>query len=186
MLPTQLPLPELWGVMDLAQPVRTNSKKKKKNQWSCSETAQPWPGAEQGESHSAICHCCPCSAPSAAGQPGQACPGELEAADRVKPQGKHGSRVELKLRQEQRSRGSEDQRWALLFGPTDQPTQSSPTRTSQQPGNDRAAKCKASAKKQLGKGAEITRSCTAGNLLPSSHTHTVLLRVCLPINKATN
>lgn len=30
MLPTQLPLPELWGVVDLAQPVQTNSKKKKK------------------------------------------------------------------------------------------------------------------------------------------------------------
>lgn len=67
-------------------------------------------------------------------------------------------------------------------------TPSSPARTSQPPGTNRAAKHKANAKKQLGNGFEIicSRTSTYRNLLPSSHTHTVLLRFCLPINKATN
>lgn len=106
----------------------------------------------------------------------------------VKPQGKHDSEVELKRLD--RIRASEPGIAAWPHGsshpePPDR-TPSSPARTPHPPGNNRAAKCKANAKKQLGKGVEIIRSCTPGNLLPSSHTHTVLLRVCLPINKATN
>lgn len=67
-------------------------------------------------------------------------------------------------------------------------TPGSPVRTSQPPRNNRAAKREANAKKQLGNGFEIicSRMGTYGNLLPSSHTHTVLLRFCLAINKATN
>lgn len=106
----------------------------------------------------------------------------------LKSQGKHDSEVELKRLD--RIRGSEAGIAAWPHGsshpePADL-TPGSPTRAAQPPGDNGAAKRKANAKKQLGKGVEIIQSCTAGNLLPSSHTHTVLLRVCLPINKATN